>query len=319
MAEESSPVQDNRELLEYNVYQAAKETAKVYMLNTEEFEVLRLAASYCQCYNEALLMKLVTHNPRLGMARVARLGNICADGSTILHVAASFGCLPALKLFKKFGKDVSFWVRDMQGRTPLHLAAANGHKETCEYLRKEMRKEKWDPIGDNAPCDLAGATPIGWAKISAKGRPKEEIENELFADGDRSVFSPSPQKSRSGKSPWRPLPSIFVNHSKENVIYAFSEAHGWTPNMEDRIAVSCPVPGRPTWSFFAVFDGHGGAFSSQFLADHFPTLLEKHAKQAEEDLGTAFLPGGTANDMDTTPELLTKMLTDICLEADALL
>ena len=45
-----------------------------------------------------------------------------------------------------------------------------------------------------------------------------------------------------GKSPWRGAHPIgYVE--KENLIYAYSEASGWTPDMEDRILFSCPVSG----------------------------------------------------------------------------
>lgn len=317
--DEPSPTEDQRDL-ERELIEAAKETAKVNLLNSEEFELRRLAANCCQRYDAAQMNKLLIYDCRLPMMRVAELGNYANDGSTIMHIAANQGCLPALKLFKEKGQGLSFWVRDLQGRTPLHLAAAKGHKEVCEFLRHEMRQERsLDPVGYHAPSDLSGATPMGWAKRCANGRPNSEIEQALFVVGDKSVFSPSPIKKRAGKSPWRAPPSIFMNNSKENVVYAFSEAHGWTLNMEDRIAVSCPVLGRPAWSLFAVFDGHGGSYSSQFLADTFPRILAEYAAEADQKMGTSFLPGGTANDIDTTPEFLTQMLTEVCLKADALL
>lgn len=52
---------------------------------------------------------------------------------------------------------ISLWIRDIYGKTPLHVAAENGQKEMCEYLRQLMREEKGiDPIGVYAPTDLSG-------------------------------------------------------------------------------------------------------------------------------------------------------------------
>jgi serine/threonine protein phosphatase PrpC len=43
--------------------------------------------------------------------------------------------------------------------------------------------------------------------------------------------------------------------------------------MEDRTIVACPVSGRPSWSFFAVCDGHGGCYSSSFLAENLHRII----------------------------------------------
>ena len=56
-------------------------------------------------------------------------------------------------------------------RTPLHIAAGNGHLESCIFLREKMQLEsggRRDPIGVNAPLDLSGTTPVGWAAVCSK-------------------------------------------------------------------------------------------------------------------------------------------------------
>jgi hypothetical protein len=41
--------------------------------------------------------------------------------------------------------------------------------------------------------------------------------------------------TRAGKSPWKAPPtSGYDKVVRENVVFAFSEANGWTPYMEDR-------------------------------------------------------------------------------------
>jgi hypothetical protein len=103
---------------------------------------------------------------------------------------------------------------------------------------------------------------------------------------------------------------------KEGLIFAFSEAQGWTAAMEDRISISCPVPTRPAWSLFCLFDGHGGSFCSQQLAATIVDLVVEQAKLADLKMGSSYLPGGTGNDMDTTPEMLNILLSNVCKIAD---
>lgn len=66
------------------------------------------------------------------------------------------------------------------------------------------------------------------------------------------------------------------------LIYCRSEMQGWRANMEDAAAVDefvgggtdsskDGVPGLKEWSFFAVFDGHGGAAVSRRLATELST------------------------------------------------
>lgn len=80
--------------------------------------------------------------------------------------------------------------------------------------------------------------------------------------------------------------------------------------------MSCPVSGRPAWSFFGVCDGHGGSFCSDYLARSIPTLLIKEASNLDRIMGSSFLPGGTSNDSDTTPLVLKEMLLKICADVE---
>ena len=45
------------------------------------------------------------------------------------------------------------------------------------------------PVGEAAPLDLAGRTPLAWS--TAKGK-RAEIEDSLFAMGDPSIFPSVP-------------------------------------------------------------------------------------------------------------------------------
>lgn len=80
--------------------------------------------------------------------------------------------------------------------------------------------------------------------------------------------------------------------------------------------MSCPVLGRPAWSFFGVCDGHGGSFCAEYLASNIPMMLENEASILARYMGSSYLPGGTSNDSDTTPLILKEMLIRICADAE---
>jgi hypothetical protein len=142
--------------LRQEVLQAAAQTAQAMQANRDDYEARRLMVRNCQKLNETHLRKLLTFDPRLAMARCTEMGNLAVDGQTPLHVAASFGNVPALQIMVEKGEGVSLWVRDLQGRTPLHIAAEKGQQEACAYLREAMTTERQrDPIGEHAPTDLA--------------------------------------------------------------------------------------------------------------------------------------------------------------------
>lgn len=55
--------------------------------------------------------------------------------------------------------------------TPLHIAAGEGHNDACDFLRTIMRTNSdrnIDPIGAQAPVDLNGTTPVGWAAVRTR-------------------------------------------------------------------------------------------------------------------------------------------------------
>eukprot|EP00981_Chlorochromonas_danica_P011723 scaffold4233_cov180-Ochromonas_danica.AAC.14 len=320
---ELEELQDKREI-QQAVLKAAQETAALVLLNVDEKQIRFDLVRMCQRLpNDRELRRLLAYDPTLPMCRLSTLGVICVDGQTPIHVAAKFGNVKTLRVFQELGQNVTFWVRDLQGRTPLHLAAmskAEGTLQTIEFLRKEMYKERnYDPIGCKAPVDLAGMTPLGHAKIEVKGKVSAPIESALFSPGDKSILPLTPHEKRTGKSPWKAPLSMYAQNSRENVIYAMSEAQGWTPAMEDRHAISCPVPGRPSWGLFCVFDGHGGSYSSNFLSITFPDIIAKLAADLDKEMGSSYLPGGTANDSDVTPEVLDDLLVQACIFADDLL
>jgi hypothetical protein len=331
---------------------ATQETAtSKYYLTSEEYSMIKDFFLAIPKFKEKYLRDCLLYNPCLPVARIVDYGAL--EGQTPLHFAASGGCNAAIELMISLGAPppfVSVWVRDLQGRTPLHLAAENGHVETCLLLRRLMKEERGgdiyqDPVGVCAPLDLGGNTPLGWAAKAKSGKPAEELEKALFQRGDGSILQKTPMELRIGKSPWRSSKkpdnllfsgsstdrkkkknvkansnsnSFFGTSLQENLIFAFSEAQGWTGKMEDRIAISSPLcaTSRPSWHFFAIFDGHGGIFTAEYLSVYLSQTINEIAREYQETLQSHLLPGGVENDLDTTPELLKEILIKACLKAD---
>ncbi len=244
--------------------------------------------------------------PELVMCRFSTYGHQNArDGQTPLHVAAAHNNIAIMKLFLEV-PNVSLWVRDLQGRTPLHCAVDTVNlsvsnvlntdtTEMCRLLRKHMAKERnQDPVGRHAPLDITGRTPLGRYDgfRTAKDKatiPSQELIDILYEYGDRSVLPFAPCHQRSGHSPIKPT---LVTEQKEKrndgtIMYAFSEASGWKPYMEDRVIAHCPL--SPDFfdrddfelsresgisemdlshSLFGVCDGHNGSFCAQYIKDH---------------------------------------------------
>lgn len=53
------------------------------------------------------------------------------------------------------------------------------------------------------------------------------------------LINPRTVSTRAGKSPWKaPSTAGYDKAVRENLIFAFSEAHGWTVGMEDRYTIA---------------------------------------------------------------------------------
>jgi hypothetical protein len=213
------------------VLHAASETAKAYTANKYDFEAKRLVFQSCQKLNEVRLRKLLAYDPSLSMSRCTNLSNgtYQMDGQTPLHVAAAANNLPTLKILLELGADATLWVRDLQGRCPLHLAAENGHIEMCEFLRGRMKLEdarRRDPVGPDAPTDLNGTTPLGWATFRAKGKPKAGMQASLFRPGDPTILPKSPVRDRGGTSPWKGATPLSSSSSPSVSSTSFAEGGG---------------------------------------------------------------------------------------------
>lgn len=95
--------------------------------------------------------------------------------------------------------------------------------------------------------------------------------------------------------------------------YAMSGMQGWRTEMEDRHAFYPSMPGLENMSFFGVFDGHGGTFTSEYVSQHFiKTLAERHEYQFYVSL-----PAQSLRDHPIGLEILQAALIGAFVDIDA--
>ena len=175
---------------------------------------------------------------------------------------------------------------NLQGKTALHLAAENHQLEIVRLIRDTMKEHNLeDPVGEHAPLDLVGRTPLGYAALSSKKQKfKRQLEQELFAVGDNSVFGGrTPAKQRGNYSH---IKQQQQKTQERSLMYGWSDIPGYRIDMEDAMCHHYPLTYKAAdttdattmnnqWGLFGVFDGHAdqGVVSS-FLADHMIHVLQ---------------------------------------------
>jgi ankyrin repeat protein len=267
--------------------------------------------------NEKKLKKvkrMLQKDPSLANARASNMGNIVQDGFTPLHAAAFVGNYEVALLLIDFTveekchdhnndffpmeegeeeKDVASSVgpvklvhpvdldaRDVQGRTALHIASSQGHVKVVQLLKEKMKERLGvEPLGEHAPTDLTGRTPLGWAAMSRETKAREnmvQLRNELFSPGDKSVYGEkTPAFMRMGSCHgFDDNMKMTDNNNKRPfvLLYGFADMPGHRIEMEDAICHAFPLvpPSKcDSVGFFGVFDGHGdGGISSKFVGEN---------------------------------------------------
>jgi len=314
------------------------------------------------------MRKKLARDPALAQARATDMDNLVYDGATPLHACAMAGnrvgalLLLGLDVDRTYAEEeeeeeeeaggekmavpadrvILLSLLDLQGRTPLHVAAQKGQIQLVRLLKAAMtaaNPEGVAPIGPDAPTDLSGRTPLGWAVTSRDTKARrngKELERELFSPGDGSVCgAPTPAMERSGcfgfrwrrmaadqsqqqqqqqqpPTPFTGMKSPVPQPSVPLMPYGHSEMPGWRVDMEDALLHLYPLPPSlnaparsrqpPSVGIFGVFDGHGDAGTiSAYVARTVPELL------LETDLWTAYAGGS---------EDLVSMLRTICPVVD---
>ena len=83
----------------------------------------------------------------------------------------------------------------------------------------------------------------------------------------------------------------------------YASMQGWRVDMEDSHSIQLGIPEAPDSSWFAVFDGHGGAFTAQYAAQHvLDKILRTRAWKADHasahNIGKAMVEGFLEIDED---------------------
>jgi serine/threonine protein phosphatase PrpC len=78
--------------------------------------------------------------------------------------------------------------------------------------------------------------------------------------------------------------------------------------MEDRVVAISPVSCMTHWSFFAVFDGHGGDFVVNYLSHNISSILARTIRSLELEIGEIR--------EDASSEVLQTVLKRACATAD---
>lgn len=236
------------------------------------------------------LRKMLKKDPSLATARASNMFELADNGYTALMCAANAGNLGVVELLVNFtisDEDnsespvypVDLNATDFQGATALHIASKKGHVEVAKFLRETMTvRNGVDPIGPNAPVDVAGKTPYGYAVTSRETKArqnKSELSEALFSPGDKSVYGiPTPAQTRTGGK-------MFQNGMQlalMDLSYGFGEKEGHRIIQEDAMCHRYPIE-HPNFKngiigFFGVFDGHGdGGVGSEFVAKHIIDLF----------------------------------------------
>ncbi|CAM9932737.1 unnamed protein product [Ectocarpus sp. 12 AP-2014] len=273
----------------------------------------------------------IAADPSLATSRHVNKSAFPMDGWTPLHAAAAKGNVEFVKVLLEV-PGVSAWAVDLQGRTALALAAAEGHLDLCLLLKARMEMESADTIvGTNAPVDLSGRTPLAWSVKAARQKRNKEVEEHLYAAGDASVCPATPAVLRSGGGRTGTKGAGgggaggtartgagrgAAESIGDGLPCGYSDAPGWRIEMEDAICRHNPIPvndpesreappADPT-SMFGIFDGHGGDFTSTFCARELIECLRGTSGWKSGDRALAKLCPAVMEAFVNVDELLAK-------------
>lgn len=147
-----------------------------------------------------------------------------------------------------------------------------------------MRAKKIDPVGEFAPVDLVGSTPLATVE-----RANPKLTQSLFKPGDRSILPTTPWEVRCGAT------------YEVQILFAHAGAQNFCDYMEDRLVCMCPIQDDTDICVFGVFDGHGGCFTADFMC---ATIVKKLLETAAWQTG------------DRSPESLADALRLAFIQAD---
>lgn len=240
--------------------------------------------------NQRKFKKLLVADITLLEARCSRMGHLCPDGYTPMMAAAHANHVVAAQILWDHGPVDQLKETNLQGKTPYHIAAENGHMEILEFLQSKYQESYG--LNSPPPIDLIGMTPLGVAVTSPLPnaiKNKQALYDKLFSPKDVSIMgSPAPVQQR-------------VTYSRSlQIAYSVSQMPGKRIFMEDSSVASA----WDTAALFAVCDGHSDSGQvSKFVAESFPSKFQQSMKQQQQSSSAS---------LDWT-----TMCTEICLSTDS--
>ena len=268
--------------LEELVLSAAKETAMSMTSPPQRQEtrdkVLRLCASQKEINDKLAkrLRNMLKKDPSLISVRSTHLGQLVPDGFTPLMATAYSNHTRAAKIILELAPSSAMWDRDLQGRTPLHIASELGHMDMIDVLLPKL--EEIFGAKSPHPVDLLGKTPLGRALTSpnpsARKRQKQ-LHSKLFSPirNDLSIFgNAKPESERAFQNP------------QLEIAYGIADMPGMRVTMEDAVCTTEWEQDGKTYCLLGVCDGHGDrGLVSQFVAENIPSILKKYIHEEDID------------------------------------
>jgi serine/threonine protein phosphatase PrpC len=280
--------------------------------------VFRLAASSTEIKPklQTKLRETLLQTPSLlTSARAAH--QACDNGYTILMAAAHADHTVAANIILEVAQQTGNLTQvlqhvDLQGKTALHVAAAQGNVAMVELLSQYQNQTFG--LHSPPPIDLVGRTPYASAMTSPvpeATRNRRRLSQTLFSPKDVSVLgSPAPAKARILLQP----PLGKNNNNNNNIWIAKAEMPGRRCAMEDFTVTKIhPIPGSHHVDDHAgivcVADGHGdhgkvAQFVAERLVDQMSQLVDdttrtdwessctEICRSVDSELKSQAIPGG---------------------------
>ncbi|XP_078365223.1 transient receptor potential cation channel subfamily A member 1-like isoform X2 [Oculina patagonica] len=188
-------------------------------------------------------------------------------GETPLHIAARYGCTSvAKKLMDGRGKR-TVNANDVYERTPLHLAAQQGHDELVEFFLKK---------GAKIDSDVHGQTPLHYAALQGSKRSAELIlasKPESLNVTDKNQNTALHMTAKGGHAEIlkyllsKSEQLVSVNERNQNILDIAIEAR--------QEAVAMAIVEHRRWKEVLRSTTHGSHTQIQLLVQHMPEVAKK--------------------------------------------